>query len=56
LKPGKPKRPLINHPPKKPCEREINAVTFASDEDSDDNYTSDNSELDTDDQAKEFYR
>ncbi|KAF9511881.1 hypothetical protein BS47DRAFT_1363522 [Hydnum rufescens UP504] len=41
LKPGKPpKRPLINRPPKKLLDREINVVAFKSDE-SEDNYALD---------------
>ncbi|KAF9516225.1 hypothetical protein BS47DRAFT_1390860 [Hydnum rufescens UP504] len=57
LKPGrKPKRLLINRPPKKPLDRQINAVAFELDDDeSEDNYGSD-SEVNTDDLAEEYYR
>ncbi|KAF9505493.1 hypothetical protein BS47DRAFT_1400328 [Hydnum rufescens UP504] len=56
LKPGRPpKQPLINRPPKKPQDHEINVVAFESD-DSKNNYASDDSRLDTDDQAEQFYR
>ncbi|KAF9505446.1 hypothetical protein BS47DRAFT_1400393 [Hydnum rufescens UP504] len=56
FKPGKlPKRPLINRPPKKPLDREINVVAFESD-DSEDNYTSDDSGLNTEDQVEQYYR
>ncbi|KAF9516169.1 hypothetical protein BS47DRAFT_1360470 [Hydnum rufescens UP504] len=56
LKPGRPpKRLLINRPPKKLLDHEINIVAFKSD-DSENNYASDNSGLDTDDQAEQFYR
>ncbi|KAF9521035.1 hypothetical protein BS47DRAFT_1356991 [Hydnum rufescens UP504] len=45
FKPGKPpKRPLINRPPKKPLDRRNHVVAFESD-DSEDNYTSDDSGL-----------
>ncbi|KAF9521034.1 hypothetical protein BS47DRAFT_1356990 [Hydnum rufescens UP504] len=56
LKPGRPpKRPLINRPPKKLQDHEINVVAFESD-DSENNYASDDSGLNTDDQAEQFYR
>ncbi|KAF9503310.1 hypothetical protein BS47DRAFT_1369628 [Hydnum rufescens UP504] len=55
FKPGKPpKQLLINCLPKKPLDQEINVVAFKSD-DSEDNYTLDDTGLDTEDQAEQYY-
>jgi Protein of unknown function (DUF4100) len=56
LKPGKPKCPLINCPPKKPCEHQVNAVAFDLADNSDDNSAINDSDTDTDDLAEEYYR